>query len=41
LKKINQFVPDELNPHNNKFSSLGQKYIKNVGGTWDVLMNKI
>ncbi len=41
MQKLPQFIPDELNPHNNRFTNTGQRFFKVFGGTWDVLMNKI
>ena len=35
-----KFIADEANPHNRKFTQIGNRFKKNGGGTWDVLFCK-
>jgi hypothetical protein len=41
MAEKNKFVSDEANPHFKKFVQIGNKYKKIVGGSWDILINKI
>ncbi len=40
LTNRKKFVADEMNSHNIKFINIGNRYKKNCGGSWDVLISK-
>lgn len=40
MKTKSKFVADEMNSHNIKFINSGNRYKKNCGGSWDVLISK-
>jgi hypothetical protein len=40
LKNKRKFVADEMNSHNIKFVNIANRYRKNCGGSWDVLICK-